>query len=74
MYSMCQYFKYLTKYVYHIIIYLLTLGNRANSNFMGGSSVGGSFLYQGVTINLNLKNLAAYKLVINYKLFSDISE
>ena len=72
MYSMCQYFKYLTKYVYHIIIYLLTLGNRANSNFMGGSSVGGSFLYQGVTINL--KNLAAYKLVINYKLFSDISE
>ena len=36
--------------------------------------MGGSFLYQGVTINLNLKNLAAYKLVINYKLFSDISE
>ena len=69
MYIMCQYFKYLTKYVYHIIIYLLTLSNWANSNFMGGS-----FLYQGVTINLNLKNLAAYKLVINYKLFSDISE
>jgi hypothetical protein len=32
----------------------------------------GSLLYQGVTINLNLNNLAVYKLVINYRLFSDI--
>ena len=29
-------------------------------------------LYQGITISLNLNNLAAYKLVINYRLFSDI--
>jgi hypothetical protein len=53
-------------------LYYTAAGNGANGNFMGGSSICGSLLYQGITISLNLNNLAAYKLVINYKLFSDI--
>ena len=53
-------------------LYYTSSGNRANTNFMGESSICRSFLYQGVTISLNLYNLGAYKLVVNYKLFSDI--
>jgi hypothetical protein len=53
-------------------LYYTASGNGANSNFMGRSSICRSFLYQGVTISLNLDNLDAYKLVVNYRLFSDI--
>ncbi len=46
------------------------IGN--NNNFIGGNVICGSLLYQGSSISINLNSLASYKLVINYRLFSDI--
>ena len=67
---MCIPYPYLSSN--QLQLYYTAAANGANGNFMGGSSICGSLLYQGVTISLNLNNLAAFQLVINYRLFSEI--
>lgn len=44
----------------------------ANSRLTGGTPVCSSLLYSGTTINLQLSSLSAYKLVIQYRLFTDV--
>ncbi len=46
----------------------------ANSiTFTGGNLMCSNLLYSGSTISLNLNNLASYKLVVSFRLFTEIS-
>lgn len=41
-------------------------------DFVGGSLMCSSLLYSGAALAFSLNNIAAYKLVINYRLFTDL--
>lgn len=41
-------------------------------DFVGGGLVCSGLLYSGVTVTLRLDNLAAYKVVVSYRIFTDL--
>lgn len=43
------------------------------ANFVGGSAYCAGLMYQGSTISISLNNMAAYKLLISYRLLTDIA-